>query len=592
MNKNLFSNIHIYRHIFPNGLGKEKGRLSFSLFLVALAKICSIGGLFAYKYGIDFLLHPSQESTIYFIYFIMIYGFLRIISVIAIELRGSYFTAFSQNVMKRLGIRVFEHLHSLSLSYHLNRRIGSISIAIEKGLKALEFLAIFSFFYAFPLIIEILTMCIIFFYIFSYKISLVSLLTVISYMTYTVYIVKKRIINRREMNHQNSLLHSMITESLINYETIKLFNREEKETEKIINCLEKYKYFALLNFRDISSLNIGQNIIIICGTVLINIILATNILSGSMSIGGLVFANMFLLQIYTPMNSFGLMYREIKQALIDIEQFLSILNEDQEVKDAQNAKSVTKINGVIEFNNVTFGYSPQRPVLDNVSFILEKGKTLAIVGPSGSGKTTIVRLLCRFFDVWSGSIKINDIDIKNISQNSLRKLIGVVPQNTTLFNESIVCNITSGNLKQKQRYIKYVLKSVNLDSWVEKLPQGYNTIVGEQGMKLSGGEKQRLGIARLIMKDPFLIIFDEATSHLDYQNEWIVQENVKKITKGKSTIIIAHRLSTIIDADEILYFNKGKIIERGTHDFLLKIEGEYSKMWYSQFKDNKHITST
>ncbi|MDH5219458.1 MAG: ABC transporter ATP-binding protein/permease, partial [Gammaproteobacteria bacterium] len=477
---------------------------------------------------------------------------------------------------------VFRHLHSLSLRFHLERQTGGISRDIERGTRGISFLMNFMLFNILPTLAEIGMVTLILFIKYDAWFALITLGTIVTYIVWTIVATEKRIQIRRVMNEFDSTANTRAIDSLLNYETVKYFNNEDFEAQRYDRNMASFEGAAIRNQYALSVLNFGQGTIIAVGMTLLMIMASQRVVEGTMTLGDLVLVNAFLLQLYLPLGFLGFVYREIKHSLADMEKMFSLLKNNREIQDSPNAKTLEIPHGELRFEQVDFSYDPQRTILHDLSFTIEPGKKLAVVGSSGAGKSTLSRLLFRFYDVNSGCIRIDDQDIREVTQDSLRKSIGIVPQDTVLFNDTIYYNILYAHPETSEAEVHRAAKMAHIHDFIESLPEGYDTLVGERGLKLSGGEKQRVAIARTILKNPRILIFDEATSALDSKSEKAILAALQEISQDHTTLVIAHRLSTIIDADEILVLEHGRIIESGNHGELLEKKGIYANMWALQ----------
>jgi len=512
---------------------------------------------------------------------IVAYGLARVATKLFGELRNAVFSKVSQHAIRQLTLNTFKHLHSLSLQFHLNRKTGALSKFIDRGTKGIDFLMNYFLFNVIPTLIEIVFVAGILLTLYGLKYAVVTVVTISMYVVLTFMITQWRLKFRRRMNESDNMVSSKLVDSLLNYETVKYFNNEEHEFNRLNDSLKEYEVAAVENEFSLSYLNIAQTLIIMTGITLMLGMSVFDIKEGIISIGGFVVINAYMFQLYQPLNFFGTVYRNIRQSLTDMENLFSLWgekpyenNQDTNLKDTENAS--------IRFDNVSFDYDVRRTIIKDISFEVPNGKKVAIVGPTGAGKSTISRLLFRFYNPKSGSIYVNDQNIKDISQQSLRKIIGVVPQDTVLFNETIYYNILYGDPQASEKEIYAAARSADIHDFIQELPDGYNTLVGERGLKLSGGEKQRVAIARAILKKPSIFFFDEATSALDSTTEKEIQKNLELISKNKTTLVIAHRLSTAADAHNIIVLDQGRIIEQGNHQELLELKGKYAEMWNKQ----------
>jgi ATP-binding cassette subfamily B protein len=552
------------------------------VFLVA-AKVAVIYVPIFYKDAIDILAPADTGVAVALpLGLILAYGAARILSLAFGELRDAIFARVGQRAIRKIALSVFRHLHRLSLRFHLERQTGGLSRAIERGTKAIEQLLRFSLFNILPTLLEIALVFVILWTMLDFWIAAVTFATVVVYIAYTLLVTEWRIKFRRQMNEQDSAANTKAIDSLLNYETVKYFGNEEHEARRYDVALERYEHAAVLSMTSLATLNIGQALIISVGLTAVMVMSGMGIVAGTMTVGDFVLANTYLMQLYQPLNFFGFVYREIKQALIDIETMFRLLAVDTEIADTPSAPELKLAGGEVRFEDVAFGYDSRRPILKGVSFTVEPGKSVAIVGPSGAGKSTISRLLFRFYDVDDGRITIDGQDIREVTQASVRAATGIVPQDTVLFNDTIYYNIAYGRPDASPAEVERAARLAHIHNFIMVLPDGYQTTVGERGLKLSGGEKQRVAIARTIIKDPCILLFDEATSALDTATEQEIQANLRELARGRTTLMIAHRLSTVVDADEIIVLEAGRIVERGAHAGLLAEGGRYAEMWRRQ----------
>ncbi|WP_341789240.1 MULTISPECIES: ABC transporter ATP-binding protein/permease [unclassified Rickettsia] len=555
-------------------------RIVTSLICLLLAKVINIFVPIVYKYVIDGLNKNLAISVI--IGMIMVYGGTKIFVQIFNELRNIIFSKVGHQATRLIALNVFKHMHNLSMRFHITRKTGGLSRSIERGTKGIEAVLRYSLFNILPTSVEIILVSGILWYVYGIWFSFTILVTMSIYVLYTFLISTWRISFAREMNQSDNTANNRAIDSLLNFETVKYFSNEEYEASKFNEALQIYEKSATKTTNSLSILNIGQDVIISLGLVALMILSATKINQGKMTVGDLIMVNTYLFQLSIPLSILGFAYREIKNALVGMEDMFNLLDIPEEVEDAKDAKELTILKGEVAFKEVNFAYNQERPILHNISFTIDSGKTLAIVGSSGAGKSTISRLLFRFYDINSGSITIDGQDIRKVTQSSLRKAIGIVPQDTVLFNDTIYYNIAYGDNSASYDEVIAASKNAHIHEFITSLPEGYETQVGERGLKLSGGEKQRIAIARTLLKNPSIYVFDEATSSLDTKTEKLIQASLKEISEHYTTLIIAHRLSTIIDADEIIVLDNGYIVERGNHKTLLKQKGYYAELWYKQ----------
>lgn len=566
-----------------------KGRVMVALGLLTLAKVANVGIPLALKGAVD-ALDPQLQQFIYLpVAMLVTYGLLRFASSLFSELRDALFAKVIFRSVRRISGKIFEHLHNLSLRFHLQRQTGGISRDIERGSRGISFLLNFMIFNIIPTLVEIVLVTVILLTNYDSIFAIITTGTILLYIIYTLVITEWRMKFRRHMNEMDSKANNQAIDSLLNYETVKYFNNEAYELQRYDQTLSSWETSAVKNQTSLSLLNIGQGVIIALGLTSLMLLAGQGVVEKELTIGDLVLINAFLLQLYLPLGFLGFVYREIRHSLADMERMFKLLDENQETVDKKNALAMQIEKGAVEFKDVSFHYDPARSILNNISFTLPAGQKLAIVGASGSGKSTLVRLLFRFYDIQSGSITIDGVNIQDVQQHSLRQAIGVVPQDTVLFNESIYHNILYGDPSVDKDAVIAAAKQAHIHHFIERLPNSYQTLVGERGLKLSGGEKQRVAIARTLLKDPQILIFDEATSALDSHSEKAINHALQAISTDKTTLVIAHRLSTIINADMILALEHGTIVERGSHAQLLAQKGRYATMWaLQQSEGSKH----
>ncbi|MBT3888414.1 MAG: ABC transporter ATP-binding protein/permease [Nitrosomonadaceae bacterium] len=567
-------------------LWEFKKRVLLALVLLVMAKLASVAVPLLLKEVVDALDQP-QDILVLPVLFVVGYGVLRLCSTLFGEIRDAIFAKVTQRAIRRVAIRVFGHLHALSLRFHLERQTGGVSRDIERGSRGISFLLNFMLFNILPTLLEIGLVAIILLSNYDIWFSIIIFSTLVAYIALTLVVTERRMIFRRTMNDMDSKANTRAIDSLLNYETVKYFGNELWEAERYDEHLKNWETAAVRNQTSLAALNAGQSGIIAIGVTLLMLLASDGVVKGSMSLGDLVLVNAFMLQLYMPLHFLGFVYREIKHSLADMEKMFALLTEREEIKDKSDALDLVQGDASVRFENVNFSYESNRQILFNMSFDIPAGHNIAVVGHSGSGKSTISRLLFRFYEVTSGRILVNDQDISNITQKSLRATVGIVPQDTVLFNESIYYNIAYGRPEASCEEVFQAAKSAHIHEFIESLPEKYKTKVGERGLKLSGGEKQRVAIARAILKGPKILIFDEATSALDSRSEKAIQGELKRIAANRTTLTIAHRLSTIADADQILVMDKGRIIERGSHQELLAARGFYFHMWELQQQEEQ-----
>ncbi|MCH9758089.1 MAG: ABC transporter ATP-binding protein/permease [Proteobacteria bacterium] len=567
-------------YLWPVGDFATKRRVLLALSLLILHKVINVGVPLIYGQTVDLV---AEKYFVLAALFAVVgaYAGARLLVQIFSEMMHFVFARVAQNSIRTLALATFRHLHKLSLRFHLDRQTGGLSRVIERGTKSIELLLTFLLFNIVPTILEILFVCLLFWWWFDWRYALASLLTIVVYSVYTISVTEWRIKFRRRMNEQDKQANTRAIDSLLNYETVKYFNAEEFEAQRYNSALRRYEDAAVKSRTSLSLLNIGQGVVIALGTISVMVLAGLDVAAGVLTIGLFASVNMYILQMYLPLNFLGTVYREIRQTLIDMEEMFALLAEGAEVSDVADAATLTVDDGAVEFRNVSFTYG-RSTILENISFKVAGGKKCAIVGMSGAGKSTIARLLYRFYDPQSGAILINGQDIHTCTQHSVRACIGIVPQDTVLFNDTLLYNIRYGRADASEEEVRQVAEAADIANFIANLPEGYNTMVGERGLKLSGGEKQRVAIARALLKNPAIYLFDEATSALDSRTEKNIQQALNAISRTRTTLVIAHRLSTIVDADEIIVLADGKIAESGTHMQLLQQNGLYAGMWQRQ----------
>lgn len=571
------------RTLFPY-LWQYRGRILAALACLVLAKIANVGVPLVFKEMIDSFADSQLALPVLLL---SLYGVLRFSTSLFTELREILFARVTQRVIRRVALEVFQHLHNLSLRFHLARQTGGISRDLERGTRSISSLISYTLYSILPTLIEVFLVLGILFVRYDIIFVLITLASLTAYVVFTVKVSDWRINIRRAVNENDSAANSRAIDSLINYETVKYFNNEHWEAQRYDDQLVQLEAASVRSQTTLAYLNLGQQGIIALGVTAMMWHAAAGVVDGSMTIGDLVLVNAFLIQLYIPMNFLGIVYREIRQALADIERMFALLGSEREIVDRADAQTLSAHSPVtVEFCAVDFAYDSKRTILHGISFQIPAGKNVAVVGASGSGKSTLARLLYRFYDVQGGSVRINGEDIRNLTQDSLRAAIGIVPQDTVLFNESILYNIRYGRPEASDTEVYQAAQAAHLHQFIESLPDGYQTQVGERGLKLSGGEKQRVAIARALLKNPQLLIFDEATSALDSKTERAIQSELELASRGRTSLIIAHRLSTIMQADTILVMDNGQIIEKGRHSELLARGGTYARMWALQQQEH------
>jgi len=568
--------------------GAMRGRVALAMGFLLLAKVATVYAPMFYKHAVDSLSLTAAQLTVALpLGAIFAYGAARIAGQAFGDLRDAVFARVLQRAIRQVALSVFQHIHALSLRFHLERQTGGLSRVIERGTKAIDSLMSFTLFNTVPVLVELALVLGILAYLFSWHYSLIILATIGLYIFYTIKVTEWRLGIRRQLNEEDSKANTKAIDSLLNYETVKYFGNEQHEASRYDVALQAYEKSAVLSRTSLAFLNIGQALIISAGLVAVMWLAGRGVVSGAMTVGDFVLVNTYLMQISIPLFIFGTAYREIKQSLVDMEKMFSLMAVDREVADTSNAKPLQITGGRIAFEGVSFGYDPRRPILNEVSFVAEPGQKVAIVGSSGAGKSTLSRLLFRFYDVGAGRITVDGQDIREVTQQSLRAAIGIVPQDTVLFNDTIEYNIAYGRPSASVEEVRAAARLAHIDAFCESLPDRYATMVGERGLKLSGGEKQRVAIARTILKAPAILLFDEATSALDTKTEQEIAANLDEVSRGRTTLIIAHRLSTVVNADQILVLENGQIVERGTHQQLLNNHGLYAAMWLRQLESNE-----
>jgi ATP-binding cassette subfamily B protein len=582
-------------YLWPDGQAWVKRRVVIALVFLLLAKLVSVTTPWMYKLAVNRLGGTQPEPGLILglgaVGLVVAYGLARLGAVFFGELRDAVFVQVGQRAIRRLAIETFTHIHQLSLRYHITRKTGGLSRIIERGVKGVDFLLRFMLFSIGPLILELTMVAGIFAWVFGWQYAAVVIVTITLYVIFTFKVTEWRVKLRREMNDQDTDANQKAIDSLLNFETVKYFNAEAREADRYDGAMRQYESAAVKTGLSRSFLNMGQAALITTGLVIVMAMSALGVQAGTLTVGDFVMVNAYMIQITMPLNFLGTVYREIRQALVDMGEMFALLGQPAEIIDAPDARPLQVRAGEITFDNVHFSYEPAREILKGVSFTLKPGQKLALVGHSGSGKSTIGRLLFRFYDVTSGAVLVDGQDLRAVTQTSLHAQIGVVPQDTVLFNDTIRYNIAYGKANASEAEIIAAARAARIHDFVMRLPDGYETKVGERGLKLSGGEKQRVGIARTLLKNPPILILDEATSALDTQTERSIQESLAEMGQGRSVITIAHRLSTIADADQILVMDEGRVIERGTHDELLNLGEVYAAMWQRQVMEGEDFAS-
>ena len=558
-----------------------------ALAFLVLAKVANVGVPLVLKDIVDALDIKGNEPLLLPLSFLVMYGLLRLASSLFNELRDAVFARVRHGAMRSVSLKVLEHLHRLSLRFHLERKTGGLSRDIDRGTRSVSSLMNYMVFSILPTLVEIILVAFILLSRYDPWFAIVTFLAVISYIVFTMTVTEWRMKYRVAMNKHDSVANTQAVDSLLNYETVKYFGNENHELSRYNDSLKDWESQAVKSQTSLSALNFGQSVIIAVGVTVIMIMAAQGVVDGSMTIGDLVLVNAFLLQLFIPLNFLGIVYSQLKHALTDMHLMFDVLNREPEINDRPDARPLDPGGGEIRFEHVSFAYEKDRPILHDINFSVSPGQKVAIVGPSGAGKSTLARLLFRFYETGSGRILINNQDISQVTQDSLRRSIGIVPQDTVLFNESLLYNIGYARPSANREEIEQAARIANIHGFIEGLPQGYDTIVGERGLKLSGGEKQRVAIARAVLKDPRILIFDEATSSLDSHSEQAILTALREAAEHHTSLVIAHRLSTIIDADHILVMDAGRIIESGVHRTLLADPRTYARVWALQQEDSQ-----
>ena len=576
-------------YLWPKGQAWVKRRVIIALVSLVMAKLVAVATPMIMGAAVDNLSgdgEPSQILMLGAIGLTVAYGLSRILESVFQQLRDIVFAKVGQRALRKVGLETFQHIHNMSLRYHLSRQTGGLSRVMERGVKGVSFLLRFLLFSIGPLALQLILISIALATLFNVRYLGVIALAVVAYVLFTAVVTEWRVKIRKVMNDQDKEANQKAIDSLLNFETVKYFGAEMREAGRYDDAMEGYETAAIKTSYSLGFINIGQSLIINTAMVAVMIMSAQDVVAGRASVGGFVAVNAYIMQVMMPLNFLGFVYREIRQALVDMSEMFSLLERPPEVEDKDAALALKVAGGCIEFKDIHFSYDAERPILKGVSLKVEPGQTWAIVGPSGSGKSTLGRLLFRFYDVNDGALLIDDQDIRDITQRSLHEAIGVVPQDTVLFNDTIYYNIAYGRTGATPDQVKNAAKAAQIHDFIESLPMGYETTVGERGLKLSGGEKQRVGIARTLLKDPPILLLDEATSALDSETEHDIQDSLIQMGRGRTVLTIAHRLSTVVHADRIVVLEKGQIVEQGHHDELMLKAGRYAHLWNLQLAEN------
>ncbi|QDC09209.1 ABC transporter ATP-binding protein/permease [Oceanicola sp. D3] len=576
-------------YLWPDGHPGLKAQVVLSLAALLVSKLISVATPFFYKAAVDQLAGDTPSTGLLIgltaVALTVAYGMARLLTVGFQQLRDAFFARVGQRALRRLALETFNHIHALSMRYHITRRTGGLSRIIERGVKGVEFLLRFMLFSIGPLILELVMVCVVLAWVFDMRYLGVLVVTIALYVAFTFKVTEWRVRIRKQMNDSDTDANQKAIDSLLNFETVKYFGAERREASRYDAAMAGYEDAAIRTNYSLGFLNFGQSVLITGGLVAVMVMAAMGVQNGSLTVGDFVMVNAYMIQITVPLNFLGSVYREIRQALTDMGEMFTLLGQPAEVTDAEGAGALQVAGAEVRFDDVRFGYDSERGILKGVSFAVPAGGSLAIVGASGAGKSTIGRLLFRFYDVTGGAIRIDGQDIREVTQESLHDAIGVVPQDTVLFNDSIRYNIAYGRPDASFEEIVEVAKSARIHAFIESLPQGYDTAVGERGLKLSGGEKQRVGIARTMLKNPPILLLDEATSALDTETEQQIQGALARAAEGRTVLTIAHRLSTVAGADEIIVLDAGEVVERGSHTELLARGGKYAALWSQQQRE-------
>lgn len=575
---------HTLRSLLPF-IWEFRGRATLALVFLVIAKIATVLIPVALKHLVDDLNPVHHAALVLPVALLIGYGVLRFASILFGELRDLVFEFAALRAVRRIALRVFRHLHDLDLAFHLERQTGGLSRDIERGTRGISFVLSFMLFNILPTLLEIGLVLGIFLWNFSAWFALIIIVSVVCYITFSILVTEWRLQHMRRMNELDSKANTRAVDSLLNYETVKYFTNEDFEAHRYDNEMASWEKEALKTQYSLSTLNTGQGLIIALGVIAMMLLAGYEVVHGRMTLGDFVMVNAYIVQLFMPLNFLGFVYREMKRSIVDMERMFALLDRNTQVADKPGAPSLKVSQGEIRFENLRFGYNKDREILHGVSFAVPAGSKVAVVGPSGAGKSTLARLLFRFYDATGGRILVDGQDIRDVTRDSLRRNIGIVPQDTVLFNDTIYYNIAYGRPDANRPDIEQAAAMANLKQFIEVLPQGYETLVGERGLKLSGGEKQRVAIARAILKNPPILVFDEATSSLDSNAEQAILVAMRELAEHRTSLVIAHRLSTIVDADEIVVLDQGAVVERGTHRELLRVGGLYAQLWALQQRE-------
>ena len=578
-------------YIWPKGQGWVKRRVVGSLVALVVSKLIAVTSPLFFKAAVDAMAGDSGSAAWLLamgaIWLTIAYGMTRLLNTGFQQLRDVIFARVGQRALRQIALETFNHIHRLSMRYHISRKTGGLSRIVERGVKGVDFLLRFLIFSIGPLILELVLVGAILFFYFDWRYLVVVTVTIGLYIWFTFAITEWRVKIRKQMNDQDTDANQKAIDSLLNYETVKYLGAEQREAMRYDAAMAKYEQAAVKTNNSLAALNFGQGLLITIGLVIVMVMAAQEVEAGTLTVGDFVMVNAYMIQISMPLNFLGTVYREIRQALTDMSAMFDLLEQPAEITDRPGAADLVVRGGEVRLDHVSFAYEPARPILKDVSLTVGAGQTLALVGPSGSGKSTIGRLLFRFYDVNSGALTIDGQDVRDIRQDSLHTQIGVVPQDTVLFNDTIYYNIAYGRPDASRAEVEAAARAARIHDFVMKMPKGYDTQVGERGLKLSGGEKQRVGIARTLLKNPPILLLDEATSALDSQTERDIQDSLREMGQGRTVITIAHRLSTIVEADLIVVLEDGRIVEQGRHDDLVARGGRYAAMWLRQSTDEE-----